>query len=68
MHLLGFLAIALFGTTFALPAEGSGTSSDLAGPSSTSVSWSSTFPTPREPIPVGIKPRPTASSVASDQA
>lgn len=66
MRLLGLLAIAFFGTALALPAENLDTS-DVSVPTSTSISWSSTFPTPREPVPVGVKPRPTASSEASTQ-
>jgi hypothetical protein len=61
MRLLGLLAIAFFGTALALPVENPDTSDALV-PTSTSISWSSTFPTPREPVPVGVEPRPTASS------
>lgn len=66
MRLLGLLAIAFFGTARALPAEDPDTS-DASVPTSTSISWSSTFPTPREPVPVDVEPRPTVSSEASTQ-
>ncbi|KAJ5317905.1 hypothetical protein N7508_002413 [Penicillium antarcticum] len=66
MRPLGFLAIAFLGTALALPAENPDTS-DVSDPSSTSISWSSSFPTPREPVPVDMEPRPTASSEASGQ-
>ncbi|KAJ5981239.1 hypothetical protein N7522_013660 [Penicillium canescens] len=66
MRLLGLLAISFFGTALALPAENPDIS-DATVPTSTSLSWSSTFPTPREPVPVDVEPRPTVSSEASTQ-
>lgn len=66
MRLLGLLAIALFGTALALPVENPDPSDALV-PTSTSISWSSTFPTPKEPVPVDVEPRPTVSSEASTQ-
>jgi hypothetical protein len=67
MRLLGLLAMAFFGTALALPADVPDTSS-ASGPTSSSISWSSTFPTPREPVPVGVEPRPTASSEDSEDS